>query len=116
MEIWVEFDSSTKKFRTMPDPAIVSKGTPVNWRFRTDNTEGPARIRWSVYFHNGSPFGTYTIDIPTFSGRITGQHIALTATMFADDPGDYKYGVKAENASTGALLGEDDPKLEVTSG
>jgi hypothetical protein len=87
----------------------------VSWRFRTDNTEGKSLIRWSAFFDRGSPFGASIIDISTLSSRIVGQHIAVTANMLADTPGDYKYGVKAEDPITGKELGEDDPKLKVVT-
>jgi hypothetical protein len=112
MEIWVEFNSG--KFRTSPDPAIVPRGTPIVWRFRADNAAETARIRWMVYFDRGTPFGDKSPPFATtLSGQVAGQHSAATTIAFADNPGDYKYGVRAEDASSGKQLGDDDPMIVV---
>lgn len=112
MEIWVEFDSG--KFRTSPDPAIVPRGAPIMWRFRADNLTETARIRWIVYFEHGNPFGDKSPRfIGTLSGQAARQHSAATGIAFADNPGDYKYGVRAEDALNGQRLGDDDPMIVV---
>jgi hypothetical protein len=116
MEIWVEFDRLTAKFRTSPEPATVKRGTPVKWRFRTDNSQETARIRWSVYFKpESNPFGYQRPIFSTLSGEADGQHSATTGIVFADTPGDYKYGVRAEDMSTEKELGNDDPWLKVSA-
>jgi hypothetical protein len=114
MEIWVEFDSHSSKFRISPEPAYVKRGSPVSWRFRADNLSDSARIRWNVYFNDGTPFGVKTAILSTLSGQIAGQHVAATGIVFADETGDYKYGVRAVDLSSGKTLGDDDPTLKVS--
>jgi hypothetical protein len=110
MEIWVEFDGN--QFRISPDPAVVNSGTPVIWKFQS-NTLSNQRIRWEVYFSRGSPFHDQGDRFTTTTTRTFGQHAGATGAMSADDPGDYKYGVRAIDLPSRMLLGDDDPYLEV---
>jgi hypothetical protein len=114
VEIWVDFDGVTKKFTTHPQNAEVKVGTPVLWRFRSNNLSNVARVRWIVSFKNGSPFGDQGSRFTTVS-RVSGaQHTGATGSNTADTEGDYKYEVRAEDASKkGETLGEEDPKLKV---
>jgi hypothetical protein len=110
MEIWVEFDSSIRKFRVSPNPAIVKRGTSITWRFRADNFSGPG-ILWTVYFDQGTPFAQSMFT--TGSAISNGQHTGATTAKSADKPGDYKYGVRAQDSSTKNKLGDEDPILRV---
>ena len=111
MEIWVSFDFG--KFTVTPDPATVKAGTPLIWRFRS-NLAVQDRVRWTVYFYHGSPFRFEPKEISTTTQSAAGQHAGATGTMVPDDPGDYKYGVRAEDAFKQNILGDDDPRLIVT--
>ena len=106
MEIWVNFDVG--KFTIAPDPATVKVGTPVVWRFLA-NQSAPERIRWTVYFHHGSPFRVQPAEFVTTTQFSGGQHTGATGAVIPDDAGDYKYGVRAEDAHTQNKLGDEDP-------
>lgn len=118
MEIWVEFDGG--KWRISPDPAKVTRGRRVWWRFRS-NYLGVRRVRWTVYFWLRNPFSVpdqfdmppERFEISTDTALQDGQHIGLSEVLTADTPGDYKYGVRAQNLDEGKDLGDDDPHLIV---
>jgi len=110
MEICVEFDGT--KWAFSPDPAVVDIGTSVTWKLQA-NALSPPQIRWTVYFDHGSPFRTQGTQFITTTLLTSNQHIGTTAAMSADDPGDYKYGVRAEDLSNQIILGDDDPRLVV---
>jgi hypothetical protein len=110
MEIKVTFDHGRLTFS--PDPAIVRRGTLVSWRFQTNELPFP-QLQWVVYFNKGSPFrdqgDQFITDTPVFGGK----HIVTSPEMSADDPGDYKYGVRVVNSANQHELGDDDPRLIV---
>jgi len=114
MVILVEFDGH--KWSVSPDPAIVQIGTPIQWRFRTQGAPVSA-IDWTVYFDQGSPFGKQSRVIVTSVGQIVSgvhfNHTDTTSAVVANQAGDFKYGVRAEDARTGQQLGDDDPRLIV---
>jgi hypothetical protein len=111
VEIWVEFDGA--KWRISPDPAAVPRGTLVTWRFQASKVTAQ-QVRWEVYFSHGSPFKGQSIAFTTTTGLSAGQHAGTTGAMSADTPGDYKYGVRAQDPVTQNALGDDDPRLVVT--
>jgi hypothetical protein len=49
----------------------------------------------------------------TITSFIFGQHAGSTGTVTADDPGNYKYGVRAEDALNQVVLGDGAPRLIV---
>lgn len=108
MEINVKFDHGKLTFS--PDPAVVQRGTPVNWRFQAYGLSFP-QLRWVVYFDKGSPFrgDHFIVDTPA----VGGQHIGASSKMSADDPGEYKYGVRVVETTNQKTLGNDDPELIV---
>ena len=118
MEISVEFDG--RRWRYSPDPAIVDRGTLISWKFQNTTLTTPA-IRWTAYFVHGSPFRAqgirfFTTTLPTLrqqAGRIVAVHAGITVAVTAYDPGDYKYGVRAEDTMNRVGLGDDDPRLIV---
>jgi hypothetical protein len=144
MEITVTFDNG--KLRTVPDPAIVSVGTPITWLCRSPRLTVPL-ARWMVYFNRGSPLHLQRGDpLPaltqirvttrnTHLGTIISRapqilnllkdagvetddvvdHSGVAGPVFADEQGDYKYGVRIESASAekDELLDDDDPRLIV---
>lgn len=111
MEIWVEFNGGRWHFS--PDPATVARGTPVIWKFQT-NTLPVQKILWTAYFDHGSPFGDQGNRFITNTVISAGQHVGTTGAMSADEPGDYKYGVRADDVLGGTTLGDDDPRLIVS--
>jgi hypothetical protein len=111
MEIWVIFDGTQWTFT--PNPATAKSGTPVAWRFQAKGILVP-QINWTVYFDHGSPFvGAKQFTTTTIQSG--GQHTGATGQAPADIPGEYKYGVRAEDSSSKNVLGDDDPHLIVTT-
>jgi hypothetical protein len=109
----VEFDGAYKKFTTYPQHAEVKVGTPLLWRFRSNNISNIARVRWIVSFKQNSPFGDQGSRFITVSRVSDEQHTAATGSSTADAEGDYKYEVRAEDVSQEKTLGEEDPYLKV---
>jgi hypothetical protein len=110
MEIKVSFNHGKLTFS--PDPAIVRRGTIVNWRFQTSVGTFP-KLRWIVYFNKGSPFRVQNPLFVADTSSAQGQHIGTSGQMSADDPGDYKYGVRVIDSSIHETIGDDDPRLIV---
>jgi hypothetical protein len=110
MEIWVTFDNG--KLVCSPDTAQVQRGTLVTWRFRANGLTIPL-LRWTVYFNHGSPFGGHGNQFITDTNPVGGQHTKTTGSMSADDPGDYKYGVRVVDSVKQTTLADDDPRLIV---
>lgn len=111
MEVWVSLVGG--KFTILPDPARVSVGTPVTWRFQTNGLTNPL-VRWTVSFPTHSPFKSSLKEFTTTTQLSGGQHAGATGAMAPDSPGDYKYDVRVEDARTQTQLGNDDPHLIVT--
>ncbi len=110
MEIKVTFDHGRLVFN--PDPAYVNRGEPVSWTFSAGAVVRP--LRWTVYFHRGSPFRHHATDLIVDTASHLARHSGRTSSMSADDPGDYKYGVRLDDATTKAVLADDDPWLIVS--
>jgi hypothetical protein len=101
MAFWIiEVDFDGRSWRTVPDPAIVARQDLVAWRFR-----GPSSIEWSVYFPEKTPF---------HNGReLTADYGGTTAALPTEEEGEYKYEVRAKDATSKKEIGKDDPKLIV---
>ena len=110
MEIWVSFDDG--KLSSSPDPARVQQGTPVTWRFLAGEL-GISQLRWVVYFTYKHPFGDQGSQFVTNTDLVGRQHTGSTGAMSADDPGDYKYGVRLVDSRDQKTLADDDPRLVV---
>jgi len=110
MEIWVEFNG--KDWRTTPDPAVVKRGELVSWRFQANGVHNRP-IRWLIYFDKRSPFGRQGNRLSTTTVPRSDQHVGMTEAKAADEPGEYKYGVRAEDLQEEVTLGDDDPRLIV---
>ena len=41
------------------------------------------------------------------------DHRAITEPIAVEDPGDYKYGIRVENAENNEMIGDEDPRLIV---
>jgi len=119
MDVVVKFDG--RRWVISPDPVKVKVGTAIRWVFNGPNCPYP-RLRWTVYFHHGTPFGpwqtVWTIDTNAtnqdgaFSEK-EGDHKGATASPSPSEPGEFKYSVKVENRDDHTILGDDDPKLIV---
>lgn len=113
MEIKVTFDHGKLVFD--PDPAYVYQGELVSWVFRS-TVVGPLGrpLRWTVYLQHGSPFHSQVTDFIADTLPSQGTHSGTAGGMPADDPGDYKYGVRLEDLINKATLADDDPRLIVS--
>ena len=107
-EISVHFDGF--RWNISPDPAVVNVGDVVQWRFQSQNHD-VSQVRWSVYFSHGFPFinpNPYATPAIISADRDAGH----TPQVLVEEPGDYKYGVRAQ-APSGQILGDEDPRLIV---
>jgi hypothetical protein len=109
MEIKVTFDRG--KFVFSPDPAVVKRGSLVNWNFQAIGIAYP-KLEWTVYFSKGTPF-RQGIRFVAGTSEVRGQHAGASPPMTAEDPGDYKYGVRLVDTANQKTLGDDDPRLIV---
>jgi hypothetical protein len=110
-----------------PDPAIVSIGEDIAWALFFDGPEqsfGRGRhwdvpLQWRIYFSSANPFGDRSRGVWTqTTARLqpddnTRAPRGILAAAPAQEPGDYKYGVRISNARTGERLSDDDPLLIV---
>lgn len=103
------YAAAGKAVAVMPDPAIVTVGERVAWAMRYEGLASGDAIEWTIYFHRGNPFApkvkTWILSIIT--------HEQVLEAGPAEEPGDYKYGVRTVNAKTGQQLSDDDPYLIV---
>lgn len=70
-------------------------------------------LQWVLYLNHGSPFRSQDTEFITDTRPIQGQHTGRTRGMSADDPGEYKYGVRIDDPINNLTLADDDPKLIV---
>jgi hypothetical protein len=94
--------------RVWPDPAEVAEGGTVEWEFDLQTTLPSLTLE--IYFSGNSPttWSTKQINVRSSSG---GPAARITATV--NDPGEYKYGVKATQMGTHQVIADDDPYLIV---
>jgi len=113
MNISVTFDG--KDWKIDPDPAVVTRGTPVAWRFLS-GALATRRVRWTIEFASKiySPFDLVGGAISTQTDESGGQHAASTEPMNTTTTGDYKYSIRAEDARDDKEIGQIDPRLIVT--
>jgi hypothetical protein len=123
------------KWTVHPDPATVKVGTPITWLVRMRSSLVPL-LRWIVYFDHGSPFKFNRLRVATRNTELgtalirdggardalknagvstdeIADHDGVIGPISPEEPGDYKYGVRLENAETGERMGDDDPRLIV---
>jgi hypothetical protein len=98
----------TGKVIVSPDPAVVDAGTSVEWRFEVDPGLPPS-LTLEVYFSAASPTGWSSERAIYSKSRSPSPIIGAVAQQ----PGDYKYGVKASNHETNEVIADDDPYLVV---
>jgi hypothetical protein len=104
------------KILVRPDPVFVLAGEPVHWELVSRSRN--ARINWEIYFEHDTPFGRNLkslIAATAFDSRrfSDAMHYGLSPSVMAIAPGDYKYGVRAQDAETEETLADDDPHLIV---
>lgn len=120
MDIQVTFDG--RVWKVAPDPAKVRVGTVVRWLMMGKNCPYP-RLRWTVYFHHGTPFRPWRtcftvsseVEMPSDTpSEPEGEHTGIAEAGPVTQQGEYKYAVMVENPEDGTTLGNDDPRLIVT--
>jgi hypothetical protein len=92
-----------------PYSAEVSQGGKV--RFEITIRQGLPDVEAEVYFDERSPFRWRAERVRVPAGTAGGGPRWIEAT--ADEPGDFKYGVRAVTAAEGILVADDDPFLTV---
>jgi len=95
------------KVNVSPDPAVVDEDTRVEWKFTVDPRLPPLTIE--VYFSAGSPTG-WSSERAVYYGSDSPNPII---GAIAQEPGEYKYGVRASNHETKEVVADDDPCLIV---
>jgi len=112
-----------QRILVQPDPVQVLVGEPLYWEFVSALPN--QRIKWDVYFQKGAPFGqalnnltAETALAPDESVERSGPfpnptHYGLSPSVVPTTPGEYKYGVRAQDVRTQHMLADDDPLLIV---
>ena len=109
---------SIGRTRTEPEHAEVAVGESVQWSIAV--TGEIRSVEWEVYFDGGSPFWRRSYRVTTEAELLTippvtdgGVHVGRIDAGIADEPGEYKYGVKATSEATGRQLSDDAPYIIV---
>jgi hypothetical protein len=136
MDITVTFQEG--RWVTDPNPAIVAIGTKVRWIVRAPRSE-IQRLRWTIKFAARSPFhgDSQSLNLETnnthlgrnganlfreFVQRLRDlgltedalvDHRGTTPAQPTEEPGQYKYDLRVENAENDELVGGEDPVLIV---
>jgi hypothetical protein len=108
----IRVNLSDTRLLILPDPAIVKVGDKLIWKLGSDL---PVKMKWTVYFHHKSPFAREE----GYPHRFEASEEARSAKLgpfSAEDPGDYKYGIRVDDPANGKKLADDDPLLVVQRG
>ncbi len=110
----IEITGAVRSTKTQPERAVVALGDTVQWVIRVGAT-GVKSISWQVYFNEGSPFKNRSWRMTTegSSDKDEFVHTGVIDAGEAQKPGEYKYGVRAVDASDNKELSDDDPFLVV---
>ena len=101
--------------RITPEPAFIRVGESVSWELSVASGFHIDAIEWSIYFRGADPFRRGKGSIWTHVTRRlpSGVHGGVLDVGPAQEPGEYKYGVRTANANTREELSDDDPYLVV---
>jgi hypothetical protein len=108
--------------RTDPERAEVEVGETVQWSIEvTSRTRHVPSVAWEVYFDHASPFRQRSYSVTTAVQVPLGDpprdeegvYIGRMEAGEANEPGEYKYGVRAVNEATRQALSDDDPYIIV---
>lgn len=98
---------SNEELTVVPAKAIVRLGTEIRWIFTAvDDTRD---VKFDLYFAHGTP-------LPWTERTTIAKHDGPTNMVIggrAQTDGDYKYGIRASDATSGNQLADDDPYLVV---
>lgn len=100
-----------------PDPARVRVGEDLSWSVHYRGYP-IRRLLWRVYFDHGTPFKSQIREFRTVTvaGEPSPSGSEHSGTIQGEKPehvAEYKYGVQAKDADTGATIADDDPFLIV---
>jgi hypothetical protein len=114
----IRITGTLERTRTEPERAEVAVGETVQWSIEV--TGGTRSVEWEIYFENESPFRRRSYRVRTEAQSLTipavpetGVHVGRIDAGIADEPGEYKYGVKATDETTRRALSDDDPYIIV---
>ncbi len=119
MQIHVTFFENRRISLANPDPAKAFVGDSIVWAFDT-NVGLPRDLIWMIYFSGSTPFKSKGTTFRTVSagkaqkqrgGSVIYVHSALSLPLTAEDPGDFKYGIRVIDSRSNQVLGDDDPYL-----
>lgn len=95
------------EIQVSPDPAIVDQGKPIEWRFSVERSVASGSIE--LYFSGATPTG-WNVETVRYSESTSSQP---RIGAIAEDPGEYKYGIRATAEQTNEVVADDDPWLIV---
>ncbi len=104
------------RFSITPDPATAYVGQSVVWLV-SNQDYAASKVRWTAYFDHGSPFGDARQDtLSTITSRDDTEkngeaQEGVIGPATPTKEGEYKYGLKSENAVSDEELDDDDPML-----
>jgi hypothetical protein len=108
--------------RTEPERAEVAVGETVQWSIEvTGGTRTARSVAWEIYFQGKGPFNqlsyraTTEVVVPRTDPpqQDVGVHVGKIDAGKAEEPGEYKYGVRAIDEATRHALSDDDPHIIV---
>lgn len=111
LQINVTYDS---RFNSLhyPDIVWVARGDIVTWSFAVEGLVY-STLNWTIYFQDNTPFASRDRKFTVATGRTAQGHRGFTTPQFADQNGDYKYGIRLEIEGQDEPLADDDPILVV---
>jgi hypothetical protein len=109
--------------KTEPERAEVETGEPVQWSIEvTGGSRRVPYVLWEVYFERESPFRERSWRVTSelreprrrrWRDKRKAMHKANIEAGQANEPGEYKYGVRAFAGSSPELVSDDDPLIIV---
>ncbi len=115
----IRITGTLARTRTEPEKAEVGVGEHVTWSIAV---AGRSRsVEWEIYFEDRSPFRRRSYQVATEAtvprtdapGGETSVHVGQIDAGAAEEPGEYKYGVRATDKANQQALSDDDPYLIV---
>ncbi len=121
----VQFTASGTGF-SIPETVTVPLNAKVQWIITDEQVSRSSReyrngLIFRLYFERGSPFKWDTQNTTVFyppppSGRTALQYQPIAQALAegqTEEKGDFKYGVRAIDNSSGVVIFEEDPRLIV---
>lgn len=115
----IRITGTLEQTRTEPEKAEVGVGEHVTWSIAV---AGRSRsVEWEIYFDSQSPFRRRSYRVATAvtvprtfpPSDEAGVHVGQIEAGAAEEPGEYKYGVRAVDQANQRALSDDDPYIIV---